>query len=527
MIIGNPHHERSRASPPAHGQPGRLSARTAGAPCASDDTGDYRELFESAPVACLSTDLHGRIRTANREARRLLAPDGRPVPGKPLARFVTRDDRANLRARLSRMATHAEPLHWDMRMSGDKHGTREVSVSAVPIRDRHGVGVGVCWVLYENPAHPLLEQAGRHEEEFRALVEHSPDLVSRYGPGLRRTYANPAFAAYLDRPASGILGKTNRELGIPEVDDALAGVFATGLELTTEFSLPTRAGERLVESRLVPERGPDGQVASVLVISRDITARKRAERELRRTSAELDRNNRRLEEANRELEQFAFVAAHDLKAPLRAVGNLADWIEKDYGSLLPDAGRGLLGQLRARVLGMNELIEGLLDFARAGNGKGPLESVSCAELVAEVVAALAPGITVEVSAQMPCVYTTRSRLRQAFANLIENAVKYHDRADGHVWVAARDLGEFYEFTVRDDGPGIAPEYHERIFRMLQRGPDAKRAGGTGIGLAVVRKVVERAGGRVSLESAPGQGATFRFTWPKRMPAGDSAPGVDH
>jgi PAS domain S-box-containing protein len=375
----------------------------------------------------------------------------------------------------------------------------------------------------------LQETLRRREAEFRALVEHSPDLVSRYDRGMRRIYANPAVCRTLGRSLADLLGKTNRDLGLPDelahrVEENLGAVLSSGEGRVVTMDLPTAAGVRALESHLVPETGSDGAVETVLVITRDMTERVQAEQALHRLNERLTASEVALRRSNRDLEQFASVVSHDLRAPLRAVSTLASGIEEDEGERLSAAAREQLELLRARVRRMDEMILGLLEFARCGGrlrGDGP---VAVRELVEEVVATidLPAGFSVDIAPDLPTLTTDRVHLRQVLANLIENAVKHHDRPDGHVWVKAADAGGHYLFSVIDDGPGIAPEYHQAVFRMLQRVP-GRRVDGTGIGLAVVRKVVERAGGTVELESAPGQGATFRFTWPKSLPPDVSDP----
>ncbi len=269
----------------------------------------------------------------------------------------------------------------------------------------------------------------------------------------------------------------------------------------THYTSPTGV-HGAFENILSPMRGPDGEVAFVVGSTRDITQRHETEQALRR--------------ANAELQRFAYVASHDLKAPLRAVHGLSSWIEEEVAGHLSEEGRERLELLRERVRLMDDLINGMLDYARAGTRVGELEEVSVADLITEVVKAhgLPEGFRVSLAENLPHLRTDRLHLRQVFANLIGNAIEHHDRADGHVWISVRDRGAFHEFSVADDGPGIPPEYRGRLFEMFQRGPDRKA--GTGVGLAVVRRIVERVGGQVWLDSSPGQGATFRFTWPKRL-----------
>lgn len=223
-------------------------------------------------------------------------------------------------------------------------------------------------------------------------------------------------------------------------------------------------------------------------------------------------------EAYRELDQFAYVASHDLKAPLRGIANLAQWIQDDVGEGLSGESAEHLRLLQGRVHRMEALIDGILAYSRAGRALKAPERVDTGALVREVIELLAPPaeVTIEVPEQLPTLQAERVPLQQVFLNLLGNAVKFGraERPDVTVRVECRDLGDAVEFAVRDNGPGIPPAYHERVWGLFQTLAPRDKVEGTGIGLSVVKKVIETRGGRVALESAPGRGATFRFTWPK-------------
>jgi len=235
---------------------------------------------------------------------------------------------------------------------------------------------------------------------------------------------------------------------------------------------------------------------------------------------EAERSAIAMAEAYRELDQFAYVASHDLKAPLRGIANLAQWIQDDLGDDISEQSAKHLGLLQGRVHRMEALIEGILTYSRAGRALGKAQRIETGTLVGEIIELIAPppGVTIDVAKDMPVIDAERVPLEQVFMNLIANAVKFAgaDRDRAHVTVGWLDAGEDFEFTVHDDGPGIAPEFHERIWGIFQTLAPRDRVEGTGIGLSVVKKVIETRGGRVSVESVPGHGATFRFTWPKRL-----------
>jgi PAS domain S-box-containing protein len=224
-----------------------------------------------------------------------------------------------------------------------------------------------------------------------------------------------------------------------------------------------------------------------------------------------------LEERNQELDRFVHIVSHDLKAPLRAISNLSQWIEEDIKGELSPENQQQMQLLRDRVRRMDTMINGLLDYAKAGRTDTAIETVSVAELLAEVIDSLAPpqSFQIEVVPPMPTLVTKRLLLSQVFSNLIGNAVKHHDRPNGFVRIESQDKGDFYEFSVADDGPGVEPKYYDKIFMIFQTVNSKNNSDSSGIGLSIVKKIVETEEGTIRLESGPAKGATFYFTWPKQ------------
>ena len=231
----------------------------------------------------------------------------------------------------------------------------------------------------------------------------------------------------------------------------------------------------------------------------------------------INTNIRQLERRNQELDQFAYVVSHDLKAPLRGIETASRWIEEDMGQSVPEHIREFLVLMRTRVRRMENLITGILDLARVGRTPQADEAVFVRHLLREIIDSLElpAGFEVELPFYLPTLQTNRVQLQQVFTNLISNAVKYHhDAAHGRIQIGCVEGSRFYTFSVADNGPGIAPAYHERIFVIFQTLTERDTLESTGVGLAIVKKLVERQGGAIHVESTEGQGANFIFTWPK-------------
>lgn len=254
-------------------------------------------------------------------------------------------------------------------------------------------------------------------------------------------------------------------------------------------------------------------------LERQIEERQRAERELEVRAAELARSNQALDE-------FTYLASHDLKAPLRTINNLAVWIAEDAAGALPATSRKHLETMQQRIGSMERLLEGLLEYAKLDHADDQQESVRVEEVVQDIATLLEmpAGFRLETG-RLPTLETARAPLEKVLRNLIANSLGHHDRPDGTVRVDSREDGDWVEFCVRDDGPGIAPRHHETIFELFQSLDPQAESKGSGMGLAIVKKAVEAQGGRIWVESQVGQGASFYFTWPRGGPPG-RADGAD-
>ncbi|MGO4820733.1 MULTISPECIES: PAS domain S-box protein [unclassified Flavobacterium] len=263
-----------------------------------------------------------------------------------------------------------------------------------------------------------------------------------------------------------------------------------------------------VDSTIVPFLNEAGEPYQYIAISSDITEKKLAEENLNNALVDLEKNNK-------ELDQFAYVVSHDLKAPLRAINNLAEWIVEDMPDMPEDVSNNL-GLLRGRILRMENLINGVLDYSRIGRTKIEMETIDLNLMLTQIVETIVPthGFEVAIDSQMPEIFNAKILLYQVFSNIISNAVKYNDKPIGIIECSYVELASFHQFTISDNGPGIEKEYHDKVFGVFQTIEARDKKESTGIGLSIVKKIIEEKGGTIFIESEEGAGASFIFTLPK-------------
>jgi signal transduction histidine kinase len=231
-------------------------------------------------------------------------------------------------------------------------------------------------------------------------------------------------------------------------------------------------------------------------------------------SGKLDRNIRELEKRNTELNQFAYVVSHDLKAPLRGIHNVVQWIEEDLNQELSVQMRKYLSIVRDRMRRMEDLIHGLLNYAQIAREKPLKEPVDLDVMLKDLTELIVPkSFEVQVD-KMPVLNAERIRLQQVFSNLLSNSVKYSSATSARIHIGCEELENDYKFFVSDNGIGIAPEYHEKIFEVFQTLREKNEKESTGIGLSIVKKIIEDQHGDIEVHSDLGKGASFVFTWPK-------------
>ena len=358
-------------------------------------------------------------------------------------------------------------------------------------------------------------QHKRLQERFRLFVEAAPNAMVMIDANGAIEMVNGQTERLFGYPRAELLGQPI-ELLIPERSRAshpgMRMAFRAGGRPRPMGPIPGLFGLRRDGSEFPAEIGLNPieteQGVVVLSVIVDVTARRQLERER-------DQQRHDLEQSNADLEEFAYVASHDLKAPLRAIAHLAQWIGDDIEPTASTETAENLGLLQSRVARLMKLLDGLLDYSRVGRKNSPVEAVDVGELVQDIAAMLAPppGFSIVWEGDVSVLRTQRMAIQVVLENLIGNALKHHDRATGRVGVAMRLVDKVAEFRVSDDGPGIAPRFHDRIFVIFQTLASRDDFESSGIGLAIVKRKIESNGGRIWVESAPPErGTIFAFTW---------------
>jgi PAS domain S-box-containing protein len=395
---------------------------------------------------------------------------------------------------------------------------RWVSTSKVPLRDGQGRVVGLVGMSRDiTEAQRATEALRENERRLRSLVETAPSSIVGLSLDHRIEEFNPEAERIYGRRRDEVIGQDYLKLLVPAperpgvaavIQRVLAGEAVRGLE---NALLAPDGAERVLTWNLDRLLDPQGRPVGIIAVGQDITARKRAEEILAQRTEELTRSNA-------ELEQFATVASHDLQEPLRMV--------RSYVQLLAQRHRGRLDAdaddfIHYAVEGaerMQQLINDLLTYSRVNMRGKELRPTSAEAALAQAVRSLETSITAagaEVTHDpLPTVQADEGQIVQLFQCLLSNALKFRSEEPPRVHVAAEERDGRWVFSVRDNGIGIAPEYSERIFRLFQRLHSREQYPGTGMGLAVCKRIVERHGGRIWVESQPGKGSTFRFSLPK-------------
>ncbi|MBF0130261.1 MAG: PAS domain S-box protein [Alphaproteobacteria bacterium] len=479
-----------------------------------DSKEQLQGIFDNAAALIHVKDREGRYLLVNRQYLFEFATTPEAILGKSVMDLHSPSIAEALLGHDRKVIADSAPIRYEERVIGPR-GPRDYVTIKFPLFDPDGGVRAVCGISTDITETKELEATARRERDFsRMLIESLPGIVYLFDENLRFLLWNRNF-------------ETVSGYGAEEVATLSPLAFFTGAErdlVTQRIKRVFEDGWSDVEARFISKSGrgvpyyfTGRRIAieggwGVIGMGIDISERVAAEQALLAKSKEIERSNR-------ELEQFAYVASHDLQEPLRMISSYLQLLQRDYAGRLDADADEFIGYTVEGVRRMRDMVRDLLEYSRIGRMGGPMVPIDPGTAVSDALANL--GTSIEESGArifapdaFPAVVASRDDLTRLFQNLIGNAIKYAAKGrPPEIRVTAERTDDMCAFSVADNGIGIEPRYFERIFMIFQRLHEREAYSGTGIGLAIVKKIVERHGGKLWVESEPGQGSTFHFTLP--------------
>ncbi|MDD3364638.1 MAG: PAS domain S-box protein [Syntrophomonas sp.] len=388
--------------------------------------------------------------------------------------------------------------------------------SGTTVKDRSGnslyfVGIAVDITEHRHATEARKEYARR----FRETLENVKLVAAMLDDQNRITFCNDFLLQLLGWKREEVINQDWFDTFVPpDIRKRDRRIIKKSLErgISPNFGaseLLTRSGKRrIILWNNTILLNPDGSSAGFAVLGEDITQRRAVEKRSQELMQEL-------ESTNRELKDFAYIVSHDLKAPLRGIRSLAEWIYADYQDKFDEAGQEQLTMLLNRTTRMHNLLEGILQYSRLNKTEESKDQINLNEVINEVIEILVPpdNISILIENEMPLLRLERTRIFQLFENLISNAIKYMDKPNGEIRISCQNQDDYWQFSVKDNGCGIEEKYFDKIFTIFQTLKSRDEFESTGIGLTIVKKIVGMYGGKVWVESKIGLGSTFHFTLP--------------
>ncbi len=478
-----------------------------------------QKYLDVAGVMFLVIGVDQKVRLINQEGCKILGYNEEDIIGKNwIENFIperVRDEVNVVAERLSKGETEAFEYFENpvLTKSGEE---RIISWHNTMLRDKDGsITDALCSGQDITDSKRAEEALRQSEERLKILFESAPDAIFLNDAKGNFVDGNKTAEEMVGYAKEELIGKNVSETGLlseeqmPKAFKHLEDIAMGKPTGPDEFTLKRKDGSYVtVEIRTFPVR--IGNQTLGLGIARDITERKKSELSQNELITKVDK-------INRELNDFASIVSHDLKAPLRGIKTLANWILADCADKLGDQANEQINLLLDRVERMYNLIEGALQYSRLGQTKGKQIQVNLNNFVPEIINMVVPpeNITVTIENELPVIEFEETQIMQVFQNLLSNAIKYMDKPKGWIKIGCVEQDGFWKFSVADNGPGIEEKHFERIFKIFQALPTSPMFEGTGVGLTITKKIVELYNGKIWVESKVGQGSTFFFTLPKQ------------
>ncbi|MCB9851267.1 MAG: PAS domain S-box protein [Phycisphaerales bacterium] len=470
---------------------------------------NFIAVVQSSADAIIAITLDGAITAWNPAAERMYGYTMEEAIGRNINFIVPPDRLGEVEHLLAEIAAGQRVDQFETVRRRKSGQLVDVSINVSPINSPNGEITGVSKI-----AHDISAQ--KHAiENFKLVVEASPSGVCVVDEHGKIVLVNEAIeelfgyrrAELLNQPVEMLVPSLLRTDHVKQRQAYTAAPKARAMGGGRELRGVRKDGSEIsLEIGLNPIRSATG--VRILCSIVDVTERLKAHRQLTEYAS-------RLERSNADLEQFAYVVSHDIKAPLRGIASVADWLAHDFGRVVDDDGRENIALMLERTARLDKLIGGILDYSRAGQRAIQRVRVDVEELVGDIIKSVEPPerVKIRVDGPMPELLYDETQMRQVLQNLIVNAINHVDASCGEVTVSCTTDEFGAHFSVADNGVGIAEQHFERIFVLFQTLKPKDECKSAGAGLAIVKRIVERNGGTVTVNSEPGNGATFTFSVP--------------
>ena len=490
----------------------------------------FRNLFEESPLAIAFVNMEGQIFRVNKQFCQMLGFKEEEILGKDLTTFhYDEEDLFQILAEEGIASDNQQEIRFEkgFRHKDGNQVWTSVAMGFVKDQDEDFRHI-IC--MAEDITEKINAQSGLVERDAlnMAILRALPDLKfrMRIDGTFLSYYATDYEESDLFAPKEAFLNKNIKDVLPSYVSSAAIHNAKLAIESrevkTFEYLIPNpnQGGMEYFEARI-----SSINEIEVIVVVRNITALKKAQLSLQENIKELDVKNKQLQEyidSNMQLENFAYIASHDLREPVRTMRSFAQLLQKKYGESLDKSGNNYIKFIVDSSNHMNQLIQDLLTYSRVNTEEHELTSIHINEILEQTLAGIQEFVkeknaTIEIKGEMPVLNANKTKMKQLFQNLIFNAIKFHkpDLAPV-VQISVEDMHTHWQFSIKDNGIGIAPEFKEKIFLLFKKLHSRKEYHGTGLGLAICKRVVEQYKGEIWLDSTPGEGSTFYFTLVKNL-----------
>ena len=476
----------------------------------------YRMIFEGSPLGIMHFDERGIATACNQKFAEIIGAPMEQIPGfNMLKQLKDKKMKTAVESSLSGAAGHYEGDY--LSVMGNKLTFVKADYAPMLSKERGILGGISLWEDITDRKQAE-DEVKKSEARFKTLASNIPGIIYRCANDTDWTveYMSDEIKTISGYPASDFLNQVRSYASIIHPDDRqrVEDTVSNLVDQKKPFALEYRIVAANGKVRWIFERGQatydeQGNVLWLDGANFDVTDRKEAEEKLNVYLAQLQKSNK-------ELSDFAYIVSHDLKEPIRAVNSLTQWILADYGEQFDEAGREKIDLLLGRVRRMNDLVEGILHYSRAGHLKRNKTRIDLNMLVQEVIDVIEnrQSVAIQTEGTLPVILAERTSIYQIFQNLIGNAMKYIDKPDGKIRISGKEQDKSWRFCVEDNGPGIEKKDYQKIFQLFGVLHPRDRVEASGVGLAVVKKIVEMYGGKVWVDSEVGKRSSFYFSLPK-------------